>query len=98
MDLHLAYERTVGANHYILSSSPLSLWGGNGFSFPHQIVQVEGKVQVIVAVEPIQAGQWILMSRKTARFLDAPSYRRFLQSIPVDLTCDVLMWSYMQEI
>ena len=97
MDLRLAYERAVGAKHSTLSSSPSSLQGDDGFAVPHQIVQVEGKGRGIVAAEPIQAGQWIWTSRKTARFLDAPSYGRFLQSVPVDLACDVMMWSYVQE-
>ena len=97
MDLRLAYERTVGAEKSTLSSSTSSLQGDDGFAVPHRIVQLEGKGRGIVAAEPIRAGQWIWTSHKTARFLDAPSYRRFLRSVPVDLACDVLQWAYVQE-
>ena len=29
--------------------------------------------------------------------LDAPSYLQLLQSVPVDLACDVIRWAYLQE-
>ena len=57
--LCLVYKRNIGANNSTLSSSTLSLGGDNGFDVPHQKVQVERKVQGIVADEIIREGLWI---------------------------------------
>ena len=90
IDLFLTSEITGGAKHAILLSSTSSLQGGDGFSVPHRTVQLEGKGQVIVADVLIQAGQWIWTSHQTDPSLDAPSYQKFLRSVPVDLVYDVI--------
>ena len=92
IDLCLVYKRTLGAKHSTLSSSTSSLRGDDGLSAPKLTVQLEVKGQDIVANELIWAGQWILKSHKMDRLLEAPSYRRFLWSIPVDLVCNVIQW------
>ena len=73
------------------------LVGDNGFTVPHQTVQLEVKGRVIVDGEPIRSRQWIWTSQKTARLLEAPSYWLFLLSVPVDMVCDVIQWAWIQE-
>ena len=71
--------------------------GVYGFTVTHRPVQLEVKGQGIVDDKKIQAGQWIWTSHKRAQLLDAPSYQRFLLSVPVDLACGVIQWAYVKD-
>jgi hypothetical protein len=71
----------------------------SGFAVQHFVKQIPGKGRGIFASQFIPKGKLVYSTTKqTARFHNAHHYRTFLTSIPEDLTCDVLMWAYVQDL
>lgn len=70
----------------------------DGFSVPVEAKQSPPKGRGIFAARDIAAGDLIWSTKKTARFQDGPSYRKFIFGLEVGFACDVLQWAYVQDI
>ena len=64
----------------------------NGFSVPAEAKQSPPKGRGIFALRDITAGELIWSTKKTARFQDGPSYRKFIFGLEAGFACDVLQW------
>ena len=64
----------------------------NGFSVPAEAKQSPPKGRGIFALRDITAGELIWSTKKTARFQDGPSYRKFIFGVEAGFACDVLQW------
>jgi len=72
----------------------------SGFRIPYYTGQVPNGVgRGVFAALPIDKGTHIwTASTNSARFHSGQDFRQFLISIPTDLACDVLIWSYVQYV
>ena len=72
----------------------------SGFRIPYYTGQVPNGVgRGAFAALPIDKGTHIwTASTNSARFHSGQDFRQFLISIPTDLACDVLIWSYVQYV
>lgn len=61
---------------------------------------VPEKGRGVFATNTVKKGTLIWTSHKhySARFPDAGMYRQFLRALPPDLACDVLLWSYVEDL
>jgi hypothetical protein len=64
----------------------------NGLSVPVEAKQSPPKGRGIFALRDITAGELIWSTKKTARFQDGPSYRKFIFGLEAGFACDVLQW------
>lgn len=82
------YQVIVGKeNSSIVDDAP------NGFSIPVQAKQAPPKGRGIFAERDIAAGELIWSTKKTARFQDGHSYRKFIHRLEPGLACDAMEWS-----
>ena len=72
----------------------------SGFHVPYYTGQVPGGVgRGVFAAVPIAKDTLVWTAEtNSARFTTGAQFRQFLLSIPTDLACDVLIWSYCQYI
>lgn len=70
----------------------------NGFRVAYDVKQVPPKGRGIFAAQDIQKGQLIWSTKKTARFSDGDSFRKFTLSLERGFACDVLNVSYVQRL
>lgn len=70
----------------------------DGFLIPVQAKQAPPKGRGIFAARDIFEGELIWSTKKTARFKDGPSYRKFIFGLEDGVACDVLQWAYVQDI
>ena len=70
----------------------------NGFSVGIEAKQTEHKGRGIYSTHPIEKGELIWSTKRTARFDDADDYRRFLYMLDGDFACDVMQWAYVQDV
>jgi len=63
-----------------------------GFSVPVEAKQSLPKGRGIFALRDITAGELIWSTKKTARFQDGPSYRKFILGLEAGSACDSLEW------
>ncbi len=91
-----AYRRIVGPEH----SSILPTNEKNGLHVPYKVDYVnDEKGRGVFATAPIKKGTlvWSSHKRQSARFFDGDSYRQFVATVPVDLACDIMQFSYVQD-
>lgn len=89
--LRTTYEMAVGdANSTI---SPIS--DRDGWKVPIDIKQVTGKGRSIFASNEIKAGAHVWTGTQMATFQDGETYITFLNKLPNDLACDVVLWAYV---
>jgi hypothetical protein len=91
-----AYRRIVEPGR----SSILPTDEKNGFHVPYKVDNVNDKKgRGVFATAPIKKGTlvWSSHKRQSARFFDGDSYRQFVAAIPVDLACDIMRFSYVQD-
>jgi hypothetical protein len=91
-----AYRRIVGPEH----SSILPTDEKNGLHVPYKVDYVnDEKGRGVFATAPIKKGTlvWSSHKRQSARFFDGDSYRQFVAAVPVDLACDIMQFSYVQD-
>lgn len=95
MLLRGAYVATVGRQ---FSSIGYGTIGADGVLVRVKVDYVPGKGRGVFALEDMpEEGTHVWDALYTARFPSAIEYRRFLASIPEDLACDVLIWSYVER-
>lgn len=92
------YKQIVGYDQssigMIGDDEPIS----NGFRVAYEVKQVPPKGRGIFADQDIQKGQLIWSTKKTARFSDGNSFRKFTLSVERGFACDVLNVSYVQRL
>jgi SET domain len=93
----LYYEAVVGAEgDAILQSMDGRI---SGFVKNVSVQDSPGRGRGVFALERIEAGSWVWKSRETSvRFRSGSDYRRFLASVPDDLMCDVVEFTYVNDI
>jgi len=64
----------------------------NGFQVPVEVKQAPPKGRGIFASKDVRAGELMWSTKKTARFKDGPSYRKFIFGLEDGVACDVLQW------
>jgi SET domain len=58
-----------------------------------------GRGRGVFALERIEAGSWVWKARETSvRFRSGNDYRRYLASVPDELMCDVVEFTYVNDI
>ena len=70
---------------------------GSGFLVPVEVKHVPGKGRAVMAAEDIPEGTKVWDNTFTARFPSPVYFRRFLSTLPRDLACDVMIWSYVED-
>jgi hypothetical protein len=71
---------------------------GNGFLVPVKVDYSAGKGRGVFAAAPIKEGTPVHVHnyQYTAIFRDGAKYREYLEQLPEELACDVIMWSYVE--
>eukprot|EP00584_Thalassiosira_punctigera_P026086 CAMPEP_0172577148 /NCGR_PEP_ID=MMETSP1067-20121228/138086_1 /TAXON_ID=265564 ORGANISM="Thalassiosira punctigera, Strain Tpunct2005C2" /NCGR_SAMPLE_ID=MMETSP1067 /ASSEMBLY_ACC=CAM_ASM_000444 /LENGTH=258 /DNA_ID=CAMNT_0013369833 /DNA_START=186 /DNA_END=964 /DNA_ORIENTATION=- len=64
----------------------------NGFSVPVEAKQAPPKGRGIFVLRDVAAGELMWSTKKTARFQDGSSYRKFIFGLEEGVACDVLEW------
>ncbi|GFH61853.1 hypothetical protein CTEN210_18329 [Chaetoceros tenuissimus] len=70
----------------------------HGFVVAHEAKQSPPKGRGIFAAQDIKKGELIWSTKKTARFADGDSFRKFILSLDRHFACDALEWSYVQKL
>jgi len=91
MLLRGAYQAIVGPRASTLRSTLY----GNGYVVPIYVGYHPLMGRGVFAEAPIAFGTKIWDERHTGCFEEGWQFRNFLLSIPVQLACDVMMWSYV---
>lgn len=96
MMLRGVYQGIVGPEGSSIQQ-PLST--EHGFSVDVIVDYSPGKGRGVFANQDIRKGQLVYSEwKQKAQFATGKDFRRFLQSIPEDLACDVLEWAYVENI
>ena len=96
MMLRGVYQGVVGP-HVSSIAQPLSTT--NGFFVDYQVKHSPGRGRGVFAAQDIHKGQLVYTeTMQKATFSTGHNYRRFLQSLPPDLACDVMEWAYVQQV
>jgi hypothetical protein len=79
---------------------PNPVVASSGFAVPVEARQTESIGRgIFVTDTPVKKGQKVWSTVQTARFEKGDDFRRFLQSIPNSLSCDILeFFSYVQSV
>jgi len=70
----------------------------DGFSVDIRAEQAQRKGRGIFANQPIKKGQLIWSTKRSARFEHGSQYRKFISMFKPDFACDLLEWSYVQDV
>ena len=92
--LRQTYHRIVGPEHS--SIAPLAL-ETTGFCVQVVAQQSPGMGRGVFANQFIAQGSLVWTTRQTAQFATGDAYREFLFSIPADLACDAIDWTYVHQ-
>lgn len=70
------------------------------FFVPYKVELISGKGRGVIATAPIKKGTLIWTSNEhySARFPNGEMYRKFLSAIPPEWACDLIDWSYIEEV
>jgi hypothetical protein len=94
LEMWMTMRRTY---HDLLGDNPGELSEEDGFSVAVEAKQSTDKGRSIYAAQDIQQGVHIWTeARQLATFDSGTIYKRFLASLPKDMACDVMIWSYIQ--
>lgn len=66
----------------------------NGFQIPIEIKYVDEVGRGVFTKVDINKGDLVYISTNNAQFRTAQEYRNFLQGLPRDLACDVIIWAF----
>jgi len=91
--LREAYNSVVGESNSKIDHPEST---NNGFFVDFEVKQSEGKGRGIYLTQPAKQGDIIWTARQAGIFKNGAQYRKFITSLPSDLVCDVLQWSYVQ--
>ena len=79
------------------SSSESSIFK-TAFQIPFEVRQSPGMGRGIYTLIDVKKGQLLYDFSQTAQYRDANEFAEFLRIITPELACDVLMWSYVQDL
>jgi len=96
IDVSLDDDRTKETSQNPPETTTTSI-DGNSFLVPIKVEYVPGKGRAVIAVEDIPQGTQVCNGAWVARFLSPMYFRRFLSSLPRDLACDVMIWSFVED-
>ena len=68
------------------------------FQIPFEVRQSPGMGRGIYTLTDVKKGQLLYDFSQTAQYRDANEFAEFLRIITPHLACDVLMWSYVQDL
>jgi hypothetical protein len=68
------------------------------FQIPFEVRQSPGMGRGIYTLTDVKKGQLLYDFSQTAQYRDANEFAEFLRIITPELACDVLMWSYVQDL
>lgn len=91
------YVAVVGVEH---SSIPphQAIQQRNGFAVPIEVRVNDLVGRAVYATTNIRRGDLVWSHGLTAEFDSGHDYQRFLESLPEELACDVLIWAYVQDV
>ena len=92
------YREIVGNDQSSIGTNQDDIKDIDGFQVAHEAKQAPPKGRGIFAAQDIPKGQLIWSTKKTIRFSDGDSYRKFNLSVERGFACDVLQWSYVQRL
>eukprot|EP00978_Attheya_sp_CCMP212_P035291 scaffold152579_cov45-Attheya_sp.AAC.1 len=92
MIMRKLYQDIVGEKSTI---APLS--NESGMKVPFYVAHVPGKGRAVFASQPVKKGTLVWDERQEGDFFDGDSFRKFLVSLPTELRCDALMWSWAEN-
>lgn len=96
--MRLAYVETVGPRRSTLEGDDALDGASTAFRVPFEVRQSPGMGRGLFATEAVGAGLVMYDFSRTAQFWEAEEFTMFLSAIGTELACDVLMWSYVQEL
>jgi hypothetical protein len=85
-----AYRRAVHPEN-----SSISFEKKSGMKVPYEVRLSPGKGRGLFTTEKIKKDVTIWESTMTGKFPDEISWRRYLSTIPYDLACESIVWSYV---
>lgn len=91
------YREIVGVEQSSIGTNQQDVMEPDGFSVKTKAMQAPPKGRGIFAAQDIPAGALIWSTKKTARYSDGDSYRKFNLSVERGFACDVLQWTYIQR-
>eukprot|EP00565_Helicotheca_tamesis_P001405 CAMPEP_0185732706 /NCGR_PEP_ID=MMETSP1171-20130828/17282_1 /TAXON_ID=374046 /ORGANISM="Helicotheca tamensis, Strain CCMP826" /LENGTH=217 /DNA_ID=CAMNT_0028402273 /DNA_START=232 /DNA_END=882 /DNA_ORIENTATION=+ len=94
--LREAYEKVVGKERSTIGD--ISHPETTAFRVPYSARQSAERGRGIFAEADIAKGEIVYDFSRSAQFRDGASFLEFLRIIPYDLACDVLMWTYIQDL
>mmetsp|Transcript_20072 Transcript_20072/g.28432 ORF Transcript_20072/g.28432 Transcript_20072/m.28432 type:complete len:859 (+) Transcript_20072:163-2739(+) len=86
------YRSVVG------DESTIVMFPKSGIVTPYEVRHSPGKGRGLFSTAPVKKGTLFWSHIHHAVFPDEDSFRRFLESIPWELACDVLQWAYVEKI
>lgn len=92
------YRQIVGNDQSSIGTKQDDIIDIDGFQVAHIAKQAPPKGRGIFAAQDIKKGELIWSTKKTIRFSDGDSYRKFNLSVERGFACDVLQWSYVQRL
>jgi hypothetical protein len=91
------YRRIMGEDSSIGTNKD-DIEDTDGFYVPVTAKYTFNRGRGIFAAANITAGSLIWSTKNTARFHSGPLYRQFVNSLEEGFACDVLQWSYVQDV
>ena len=70
----------------------------SSLTVPFVATYIPGKGRGVIAGRDIEKGERLWSSRTTAWFLSGDAYRQFLFSLKPEEACDVIMWSFVEDL